>query len=84
MKELKHQLKDLIDKRFIQPSISLWRAPVLFVKKNHGSLRLSIHYFPLNKVTILNKYPLAHLDHLFDQLQGARSFPKIDLRSGYH
>ncbi|GJR04330.1 putative reverse transcriptase domain-containing protein [Tanacetum coccineum] len=38
----------------------------------------------LNKLTIKNRYPLSRIDDLFDQLQGARYFSKIDLRSGYH
>ena len=38
----------------------------------------------VNKVTIKNKYPLPHIDDLFDQLQGECVFSKIDLRSGYH
>ena len=33
LKELKRQLKDLLVKDFIRPSISLWDAPVLFVKR---------------------------------------------------
>jgi len=84
LKELKAQLKDLLDKGFIQPSISPWGAPVLFVKKKDGSLRMCIDYRQLNKVTIKNKYPLPRIDDLFDQLQGASYFSKIDLRSGYH
>ena len=42
LKELKLQLKDLTDKGFIQPSISPWGAPVLFVKKKDGTLRMCI------------------------------------------
>ncbi|KAH0643768.1 hypothetical protein KY289_034742 [Solanum tuberosum] len=84
LKELKEQLKDLLDKGFIRPSISPWGAPVLFVKKKDGSFRMCIDYRQLNNVTIKNKYPIPKIDDLFDQLQGASYFSKIDLRSGYH
>ena len=84
LSELKEQLHELLDKGFIRPSTSPWGAPVLFVKKKDGSLRLCIDYRQLNKVTIKNKYPLPRIDDLFDQLQGAQYFSKIDLRSEYH
>lgn len=84
LKELKEQLRDLLEKGFIRPSVSPWGAPVLFVKKKDGSLRMYIDYRQLNKVTIKNKYPVLRIDDLFDQLQGATIFSKIDLRSGYH
>ncbi|XP_065866494.1 uncharacterized protein [Euphorbia lathyris] len=84
MKELKIQLQELLDKGYIRPSVSPWGAPVLFVKKKDGTMRLCIDYRQLNKVTIRNKYPLPRIDDLFDQLQGAIIFSKIDLRTGYH
>ena len=84
LKELKTQLQELVDRGFIRPSISPWGAPVLFVKKKDDTWRLCIDYRQLNKVTIRNKYPLPRIDDLFDQLQGAKVFSKIDLRSGYH
>ncbi|GKV25054.1 hypothetical protein SLEP1_g34559 [Rubroshorea leprosula] len=84
LKELKIQLEELLEKGFIHPSVSPWGAPVLFVKKKDGSMRLCIDYRELNKVTVKNRYPLPRIDDLFDQLKGAQVFSKIDLRSGYH
>ena len=84
LEELKKQLQELLDKGFIRPSVSPWGAPVLLVKKKDGTLRLCIDYRQLNQVTIKNKYPIPRIDDLFDQLQGAQVFSKIDLRSGYY
>ncbi|KAJ9546732.1 hypothetical protein OSB04_019275 [Centaurea solstitialis] len=69
LQELSDQLQELSGKGFIRPSSSPWGAPILFVKKKDGSHRT---------------YPLPRIDDLFDQLQGASWFSKIDLRSGYH
>ncbi|KAL0560242.1 hypothetical protein IC582_000642 [Cucumis melo] len=77
-------LVDLLPLELQRPSVSPWGAPVLFVKKKDGTLRLCIDYRQLNKVTIRNKYPLPRIDDLFDQLRGAALFSKIDLRLGYH
>ncbi|KAE8667867.1 Detected protein of unknown function [Hibiscus syriacus] len=84
LKELKVQLQELFDRGFIRHSTSPWGAPVLFVKKKDGSLRLCIDYRKLYKMTVKNKYPLPRIDDLFDQLRGATVFSKIDLRSGYY
>jgi hypothetical protein len=55
--ELKLQLKDMMDKGYIRPSVSPWGAAILFVKKKYGTIQLCIDYRQLNKETIKNKYP---------------------------
>ena len=84
LKELKLQLQELLEKGFIQPSVSPWGALMFFVKKNGGTLRLCIDYMQLNKSTVKNKYMLPRIDDLFDQLKGVSIFWKIDLQSRYH
>ncbi|GKE36398.1 hypothetical protein Tco_1459803 [Tanacetum coccineum] len=79
MKELSDQLQELSDKGFIRPSSSPWGAPVLFVKKKDGSIRMYIDYRELNKLTVNNRYPFPKIDDLFDQLQGSSVYSKIDL-----
>lgn len=82
--ELKKQLDELLQQGFIRPSVSPWGAPVLFVPKKDGSRRLYIDYRMLNKLRVKNRYLLPRIEDLFDQLQGATIFSKIDPRSGYH
>ncbi|GJX82940.1 putative reverse transcriptase domain-containing protein [Tanacetum coccineum] len=86
LKELKDQLQELLElleRGFIRPSVSPWGAPVLFLNKD-GSMRLCIDYNELNRITVRNRYPLPRIDDLFNQLQGAKFFSKIDPRSCYH
>src|SRR5947199_6901547 len=62
MAELKKQLDDLLNKGFIRPSVSPYGAPVLFVHKKEGTLRLCVDYRVLNKITIKNCYLLSQID----------------------
>ncbi|WVZ84481.1 hypothetical protein U9M48_031511 [Paspalum notatum var. saurae] len=83
--EVKKNIDELLEKGFIRPSTSPWASPVLLVeKKDTKDKRMCVDYRALNKVTVKNKYPLPRIDDLFDQLQGACVFSKIDARSGYH
>jgi hypothetical protein len=81
-------LKDTIDKLLkegkISPSTSPYGAPVLFVKKKGGDLRMCIDYRALNSQTIKNRYALPRIDELLDRVHGANYFSKIDLTSGYY
>ena len=68
----------------MKPSTSPWGASILFAKKKGKTLRLCVDYRQWNRVMIQNRYLLPRIDDLFDQLRGARVYPKIDLRAGYH
>ena len=82
--EVKKQLTELLEKKFIQPSQSPYGAPMLFVKKKDGSMCMCIDYRALNKITVKNSYPLPRIEELLDRMQGSTCFTKLDLRSGYH
>ena len=64
--ELQMQLKELLDLGLIRPSVLPWGAPIIFVKKKDGSLRLCIDYRDLNHATVKNRYPMPRIDDLFD------------------
>jgi hypothetical protein len=82
--ELKKQLVELQVKGFIHPSSSPWGVTVLFVEKKDVTQWMCVDYRSLNEVTIKNKYPLPQIEDLFDQMNGASVFLKIDWRSGYY
>jgi hypothetical protein len=84
LKELKVQLEKLLTKGYIKPSKSPYGAPVLFVHKKDGTLRMCVDYRALNKVTVKNWYPLPRIDDLFDRFSRAKVFSRIDLCSGYY
>ena len=78
--EVEKQLGEYMQQGFIHPSISPWASPILLVKKRDGSMHMCVDYCGLNAVTtIKNNYPLPCIDELFDLLQGARYFTRIDL-----
>jgi transposase InsO family protein len=82
--EIEKQVAELLESGRIEPSSSPYGAPVLFVPKPDGSLRMCIDYRELNKLTVKNKYPLPRIDDLMDNLSGAKYFSSLDLTSGYH
>ena len=81
---LRKELDKLLKNGSIEPSVSPYGAPVIFVKKKSGELRMCIDYRALNKITIKNRFPIPLIDDLIDRLHGAKVFTKIDLRSGYN
>lgn len=82
--EMKRQTTELLAAGHIRHSQSPWGAPVLFVKKANGKLRMCIDYRYLNKATIKDATPLGRIDELRQRLRGAQHFTALDLMSGYH
>ena len=82
--EMQTQVAELLRQGLIQKSKSPFGAPVLFVKKKTGEMRMCVDYRALNKVTIANRYPLPRIDDLLDKMQGATVFSTLDLLSAYH
>jgi hypothetical protein len=82
--ELKKQLQGYLEDGRLRPSESPWGTNVIFAKKKDGTLRFCVDYRGLNDLTVRNSYPLPHMDELFDRLQGASYYSKIDLRTGFY
>lgn len=84
LKTLREYLDKMLQRGWIRPSQSSAGAPVLFVRKPDGSLRLCVDYRGLNAITVKNRYPLPRIDELMDRLVNAQYFTKLDLRDAYH
>jgi hypothetical protein len=82
---LKEYLNEMLKAGKIRPSKSPAGAPILFVPKPHGrGLLLCVDYRGLNRVTIMNRYPLPLMNELRDRIQGAKIFTKMELKNGYN
>ena len=82
--EVETRIKDMLKWDWVQPSSSPFGAPVLFVPKPDGTLRMCIDYRALNRLTVRNKYPIPRIDDLMDNLATAKFFSSMDLTAGYH
>jgi len=84
LNELDKYIKQMMAEGKIADSESSYGAPILFVPKPDGSLRLCVDYRNLNELTLLNKYPLPLMDELRDRVAGAKEFTELHLKDGYH
>ena len=82
--EAKSQIAEFIAQGHVEISTLPYSSPILFQRKNDGTLQICIDYRGLNKINVKHKYPLPRIDDLLDQLQGLKVFSSLDLTSGYH
>ena len=81
---MKKYLEENLSKGFIRPSSSSCASPVLFAKKPDGGLRFCVDYRGLNAITKKNRYPLPLINETLHQVQGAKIFTRLDLRSAFN
>jgi len=84
LRVLRKYLDEMLASGKIVRSTSPAAAPILFVPKPDGTLRLCIDYRGLNKITIKNRYPLPLMNELRDRLGKAKYFTKLDLKNGFY
>jgi len=84
LRVLRDYLEDYLAKGFIRKSTSPAGAPILFVLKKDGGLRLYVDYRGLNDITTKNRYPLPLINEIIDRVSSATVFSKIDLKDTYY
>ena len=83
MQIVEEELDKMLAEGIIEPSSSPWASPLTLVPKKDGSIRFCVDYRRLNEVTRKDAYPLPRIQDIFDQLDGAKVFTTMDLKSGY-
>ena len=67
----------------VQHSASPWSSPLMCVPKKSGSIRITVNYQKLNKVTEIPQIAIPRVDEVLDTLGGGSVFSVFDLFSGF-
>jgi Reverse transcriptase (RNA-dependent DNA polymerase)/RNase H-like domain found in reverse transcriptase/Retroviral aspartyl protease len=84
LEEVKRYLIENLNKGFIEPSQAPFAAPILFVRKADGRLRLCIDFRNLNQITRKDRYPLPLIDELLGRISRAKILTKLDIRQAFN
>lgn len=84
LEALREYLEMAQERGWIRPSTSPAGAPIIFVPKKGGKLRLCVDYRGLNKITVKNRAPLPLISEILDRLGSATIYTKLDLKDAYH
>jgi len=82
--ELRRQVEELLDKRFIKERLSPCAIFTLLAPKKDGTCRMCVDSRTINKITVKYRFFISCLDDTLDLMSDATIFSKIDLKSGYH
>ena len=84
--QIEEQVEDMLKHDIIEPSNSIWAAPVVMCKKKDGTYRFAVDYRDLNAVTEPINFPLPRLEDVIDSVgeNNSKIFTVLDLKAGFH
>jgi hypothetical protein len=84
LRALREYLETNLERGWIRESTSLAGAPIHFMQKKDGSLRLCVDYRGLNTIMVKDRMPLPLIGEALDQLANAKIYTKLDVKDAYH